>query len=164
MARTLDDGEIVKAVQLGDRQPGADEDSIAPLLPLEIACDFVQFVQAAALLGTPLLVARATADPRYRAEHNRALPRKIGSHLALFDCINCDKCLPACPNDANFVYETRALRAEYPAFRVSAGAVVAEAAGVLEVKKAHQIAKLSAKSASGSVAANEFTNDVWCWS
>ena len=23
----------------------------------------------------------------------------------LFDCINCDKCMPVCPNDANFVYE-----------------------------------------------------------
>ena len=25
---------------------------------------------------------------------------------SLFDCINCDKCIPVCPNDANFVYET----------------------------------------------------------
>ena len=43
-----------------------------------------------------------TALPR---EQNRAAPRKIGSHLVLFDCINCDKCIPVCPNDANFVYE-----------------------------------------------------------
>src|SRR5207244_348564 len=49
-------------------------------------------VREAALLNTPALVAKATADPRYKAEKNRALPRKIGSKLWLFDCINCDKC------------------------------------------------------------------------
>ena len=92
-------------------------------------------VQAAALLNTPVLVAKATAEPRYRAEANRKEPRKIGSRLWLFDCINCDKCVPVCPNDANFVYETGVLRTEYPAFRVSAGAVVVEAAGLFEVKK-----------------------------
>jgi putative selenate reductase len=97
-------------------------------------------VQAAARLNTPLLVAKATAEPRYRAEANRKEPRKIGSKLWLFDCINCDKCVPDCPNDANFVYETGVLRREYPAFRVSGGAVVAEAGGVFEVTKAHQIA------------------------
>jgi putative selenate reductase len=32
------------------------------------------------------------------------LPKKIGRHLVLFDCINCDKCIPVCPNDANFVF------------------------------------------------------------
>ena len=26
-------------------------------------------------------------------------PRKIGSHLKLFDCVSCDKCVPVCPND-----------------------------------------------------------------
>jgi putative selenate reductase len=97
-------------------------------------------VAAAALLNTPPLVGRATAEPRYRAEANRREPRKIGSRLWLFDCINCDKCVPVCPNDANFVYETGALRLEYPAFRVSGGAVVSEAGGVFDVKKAHQIA------------------------
>ena len=34
------------------------------------------------------------------------IPRKINSHLVLFDCITCDKCIPVCPNDANFIYET----------------------------------------------------------
>ncbi len=26
----------------------------------------------------------------------------MGSKLALFDCLTCDKCIPICPNDANF--------------------------------------------------------------
>jgi putative selenate reductase len=48
----------------------------------------------------------ALADARYAAAHTGKPPRKIGSHLRLFDCINCDKCVPVCPNDANFTYET----------------------------------------------------------
>ena len=66
-------------------------------------------VDAAGLLNTPILVAEATANPRYAWERNKGVPRKIGSKLWLYDCINCDKCVPVCPNDANFVYETRAV-------------------------------------------------------
>ena len=97
-------------------------------------------VHAAALLNTPSLVAKATADPRYRAAHNRAVPRRIGSRLWLFDCISCDKCVPVCPNDANFVYETGARTAPYENYRVQAGAPVAVPGGVFAVKREHQIA------------------------
>src|SRR5207237_1128202 len=47
-----------------------------------------ELVRVAALLNTPVVVERATRDPRYRAEANRKPPRKVGSRLALFDCIN----------------------------------------------------------------------------
>ena len=46
--------------------------------------------------------ARVLHDARYHAARNRTVPRKIGSRLVLFDCITCDKCVPVCPNDANF--------------------------------------------------------------
>src|SRR5207247_8965020 len=82
-------------------------------------------VQAAAGMNTKTLVARATADPRYRAAQNRAVPRKIGSRLWLFDCVNCDKCVPVCPNDANFVYETGLHAAAYENYRVQRGTPVA---------------------------------------
>ena len=97
-------------------------------------------VQAAALLNTKALVAKATADPRYRAAQNRAVPRKLGSRLWLFDCVNCDKCVPVCPNDANFVYETGLHAAAYQNYRVQGGAPVAVPGGVFEVKKEHQLA------------------------
>lgn len=97
-------------------------------------------VQAAALLNTGVIVAKVTADPRYAAEANRAVPRKIGSKLWLFDCVNCDKCVPVCPNDANFVYETGPLRAEYDNWRIAAGAVTRVPGGVFEASKAHQLA------------------------
>jgi putative selenate reductase len=50
--------------------------------------------------------AEAVGDAHYAAARTLTPPRKIGSHLSLFDCINCDKCIPVCPNDANLVYET----------------------------------------------------------
>ena len=43
------------------------------------------------------------ADPRYGAAQNVTPPKKLGTRLTLFDCMTCDKCIPVCPNDANFV-------------------------------------------------------------
>ena len=84
-------------------------------------------------------VVRAAADPRYRRGSLRP-PRKIGRRLALFDCINCDKCLPACPNDANFVYEVEPLTREYESYRVDGGRAVPVPGGHFEVRESHQIA------------------------
>ncbi len=101
---------------------------------------YAALVRRAAALNTPLLVRKAREDPRYRAAHNRALPRKVGSRLRLFDCINCDKCLPACPNDANFVYETHAFECDFADWQVQAGVAVAVAGGRFAVREEHQIA------------------------
>ncbi len=65
---------------------------------------FARWVSAARLANTADYAARAAADPRYAAPAHAKPPRKIGRHLKLFDCLNCDKCVPVCPNDANFVY------------------------------------------------------------
>jgi putative selenate reductase len=95
-------------------------------------------VRTAAVLNTPVVVGRAAANPRYRAGARRP-PRKIGRQLALFDCINCDKCLPACPNDANFVYEVEPAALDCFRYRVESGRVVAIPGGRLEVREGHQI-------------------------
>jgi putative selenate reductase len=86
-----------------------------------------------------LAVVRVTADPRYRAGSLHP-PRKIGRRLVLFDCINCDKCLPACPNDANFVYEVEPLTKEYENYRVEGGRALPVTGGRFEVREHHQIA------------------------
>jgi putative selenate reductase len=99
-----------------------------------------RIVARAAVLNTPLVAARAAAEPRYRAEKNRSQPRKIGSHLVLFDCINCDKCIPVCPNDANFAYETAPLAVDFPRFVVRGGSVATVPGGRFVAGKAHQIA------------------------
>jgi putative selenate reductase len=59
-------------------------------------------VSAARLRNTGLYVERVAADPRYQAANNRKPPRKIGRQLQFFDCVTCNKCIPLCPNDANF--------------------------------------------------------------
>lgn len=56
--------------------------------------------------NTTIVAEMARNDYRYRAERNRAVPKRIDSHLTTFDCITCDKCLPVCPNAANFTYPT----------------------------------------------------------
>lgn len=60
----------------------------------------------AGFLNMPKLVENTQADQRYYAAKNRGVPKKIDSHLVTFDCITCDKCIPVCPNDANFTYHT----------------------------------------------------------
>lgn len=67
----------------------------------------------AGFLNTPHVVAKIQADRRYYAEQNRGVPKKIGSHLVTFDCVTCDKCIPVCPNDANFAYHTGKLEFTY---------------------------------------------------
>jgi putative selenate reductase len=97
-------------------------------------------VETAGLLNTAPIVEQETGDPRYAAKHNRAVPRKIGSHLLLYDCINCDKCVPVCPNDANFIYETAPVEAPYHDYRIEGGQLQELPGGTLRIDKAHQIA------------------------
>ncbi|NNF07118.1 MAG: glutamate synthase, partial [Candidatus Eisenbacteria bacterium] len=65
---------------------------------------YAKWVSEARLLNTETYVAAMTADPRYSLAQNSKLPKKIGSELELFNCISCDKCIPVCPNDANFAF------------------------------------------------------------
>jgi putative selenate reductase len=58
----------------------------------------------AALHNTVRYVDGLAANPRYASASHARPPRKIGRELRLFDCLSCDKCVPVCPNDANFVF------------------------------------------------------------
>lgn len=73
----------------------------------------------AGFLNTPLIVEETQADSRYYADRNRSVPKKIDSHLTTFDCITCDKCIPVCPNDANFAYHTGKVEFFYQDLEVS---------------------------------------------
>ncbi len=70
-------------------------------------------VRWASLLNNTIAAEKARKDPRYRAEKNRKEPTRIDSHLVTFDCITCDKCLPVCPNAANFTYPTPVVAFDY---------------------------------------------------
>jgi putative selenate reductase len=99
----------------------------------------------AGFLNTPIIVAETQADPRYRAAQNRAVPKKIESHLVTFDCITCDKCIPVCPNDANFAYHTGEVRLTYRDVEVRPDGSVMPVGEekVFELKKADQIANFA---------------------
>jgi putative selenate reductase len=125
---------------------------VADGLPSVVAAPFAaklaalerSLVNAAGLLNMDVLVARATVDLRYRREQNRATPRKIGSRLALYDCINCDKCVQVCPNDANFVYEIAAADIAYENYRLLPdGGFVAVEGGTFKLKHRHQLANFA---------------------
>ncbi len=132
-------GQIAKAfdLELASTLPPAVSAPLRNSIPgLEQA-----LVDTAGLLNTPRLVEEATANPRYSWERNKSVPRKIGSKLWLYDCINCDKCVPVCPNDANFVYETSAAEIAYDNFELAPeGPPRRVPGGVFKVAKAHQLA------------------------
>jgi putative selenate reductase len=100
-----------------------------------------RITNAAGALNTPVIVAQTTADPRYGWEKNKGVPRKIGSKLWLYDCVNCDKCVPVCPNDANFVYEGPALEVACQDVEVNAHGEWRSVAGdVFRIAEQHQLA------------------------
>jgi putative selenate reductase len=65
---------------------------------------FRRWRSEAVLLNTEAYADRVLADPRYGRAATARPPRKIGRHLRLLDCLTCDKCIPVCPNDANFTF------------------------------------------------------------
>lgn len=50
------------------------------------------------------LIKQIYTDPRYSWNENKTIPKTIQSKLKFFDCINCNICIPVCPNAANFVF------------------------------------------------------------
>jgi putative selenate reductase len=98
-------------------------------------------VSNAGVLNTPLLVQRATDDPRYRWDNNKTSPRKTAVSLALYDCIACDKCVAVCPNVANFPYNTPKASIAYSNYELRAdGTFSATTGGTFELKKLKQFA------------------------
>ena len=102
-----------------------------------------QWAAATALHNTEHHVPRATLDPRYAFAENRKVPRKLGSPLTLFDCVTCSKCVPVCPNDANFTFVLPAV--DLPIVKVwrEGAAWVSRTEGVLTVSKKLQYANFA---------------------
>jgi putative selenate reductase len=96
-------------------------------------------VSAAKLRNTETYVERATRDRRYAAESNRKPPRKIGRRLRLFDCITCDKCIPVCPNDANFAFAVAPIEIPLIRLRRESAGWRAITDGTLAIREKHQI-------------------------
>ena len=93
--------------------------------------------------GIGEILKKTLADERYTYEKNKAVPRRIDSKLWIYDCINCDKCIPVCPNDANFFYEIEPVTIEFTNYSWSADGLKPEDKGVLKIEKKHQIANFA---------------------
>lgn len=98
------------------------------------------WVRQAKLINTEHYTGRVTQDPRYAQAANSTLPPRIDSHLELFDCITCDKCIPVCPNDANFTFVTGPARIPVLRLREKSGKPVFERNNDLVLEKERQIA------------------------
>ena len=117
--------------------------------------DIVNLKQAIEL-NTEFYFEKALANSRYHFSSNSKVPRKIGSHLQLFDCINCDKCIPVCPNDANFYFEIEPFEIEYQNIEIKNNGWEKIAGGMFAIKEQHQIGNFAD-------ACNECGNcDVFC--
>jgi putative selenate reductase len=113
---------------------------LSSAIPRMLQAAYPRMVDRAGLLNTAPAVERATADPRYSAAKNSAVPKKTSSRLTLYDCINCDKCVPVCPNDGNFIYELSPVEVEVPVYEVEPTGVRQTGSTTFHIKKSHQLA------------------------
>ncbi|RMH14464.1 MAG: glutamate synthase, partial [Planctomycetota bacterium] len=103
-----------------------------------------RWVAAAIELNTEHYVKSLASDERYWQQSNASTPKKIGRRLQLFDCLTCDKCIPVCPNDANFALAVSP--ATIPVVTLEKdhqGGWHAREEGVLELTQRHQIANFA---------------------
>ena len=100
---------------------------------------FARWRSEALLANTALYAAAVVSDRRYHAEQNAKPPKKIGSELELFDCITCDKCVPVCPNDANFTFALPREPIPIEVLRLDRGRWSRRVEGELAIDEKHQI-------------------------
>ena len=95
------------------------------------------------LLNTQTYTENATLDQRYALVKNSKPPTKVGSMLELFDCLTCDKCIPVCPNDANFMLSIPPEQVPVKTLNFQDGSWSVEESGKLVLEKKHQIANFA---------------------
>ena len=95
------------------------------------------------LLNTQTYAENATLDQRYALVKNSKPPTKVGSMLELFDCLTCDKCIPVCPNDANFMLSIPSEQVPVKTLTFQDGSWSVEESGKLVLEKKHQIANFA---------------------
>ena len=124
----------------------ACRDALADGTDLRQACGdefYARWLSEVTRLNTETYVERATADPRYAEPNHRRVPRKIGRSLQLFDCISCDKCVPVCPNDANFTFVLPPSEMPIVKFRREGGAWRRWEEGTFRIEEKHQIGNVA---------------------
>ncbi len=139
-----------------DRLPAALRE-IAAAAGLDADAVVLRATRIAGRLNGREIVPQVADDPRYQAERTAKPPRRIDSELELYDCINCDLCISACPNDAIFAYQAEPVEVETELLRPGAGGSLERAPGAgFHIGEAHQLAVAEG-------ACNECSNcEVYC--
>lgn len=101
--------------------------------------NFAAWVSACVLRNTETYVAGVLEDPRYTLAKQDPPPLKLKKQLAMFDCVNCNKCISVCPNNANLVLTIEA--GTYPVWSLTqtASGWDGQASDPLEFRKPWQI-------------------------
>ena len=97
----------------------------------------------AVLLNTEKYTQLVVDDPRYGAPANSKPPKKIGTALELFNCLTCDKCIPVCPNDANFTLTMPPEEIPVEIITREADSWVSQPGESVVLNKKHQIANFA---------------------
>ncbi len=100
-------------------------------------------LEQAILNNTAIIAEETIHNPRYSWTQNSKEPRKINSHLFVFDCLSCDKCVPVCPNDANFIFEIEPARFEYRDYRLTRGMLLPDEVHWFYIEQSHQLANFA---------------------
>jgi putative selenate reductase len=100
-------------------------------------------IHRAGVLNAQRIVPVLVHNPRYHQNANMKTPPKIDSNLRLFDCITCYKCLPVCPNAANFAIPTGTINIPTQNYKHVAGRFEAVPAENFVLRKLDQIANLA---------------------
>ena len=130
LRKTLENGGEFRKVA------GAQEEPLAKEI-------FEKWLSEVKLLNTKTYVDEVTTQARYTLEKNSNPPRKVGTTLELFDCLTCDKCIPVCPNDANFVLKIPQGETEILEFENNKSGWSVKAKNSLKLEKKYQIANFA---------------------
>jgi len=104
---------------------------------------FQQLISEVRLLNTKTYVNEVSTNARYGFEKNSTPPRKVGTMLELFDCLTCDKCIPVCPNDANFALKISPCETEILEFQQNNSGWSVHGRDLLKLEKKYQIANFA---------------------
>jgi putative selenate reductase len=142
IVKAFDQGEAALAtLGLSAEREGACRAALSAGGDLRAAAGdaFAAWVSAARLLNTRAYAAEVAAGSRYAHAEHATPPKKIGSNLVLFDCLTCDKCIPVCPNDANFSFAIPPGKTVVESLSRTDGRWVTEPIGEIELVKPRQI-------------------------
>ena len=130
LRKTLENGGELRKIAGEEEAPLANE-------------IFEKWLSEVKLLNTKTYVDEVTTQARYTLEKNSNPPRKVGTTLELFDCLTCDKCIPVCPNDANFALNIPQGETEILEFENNNSGWSVNARTSLKLAKKYQIANFA---------------------